>query len=330
MDKRHLKLVNSEFEPSLVLEPEIEVFLKGLRTEKSIHQMSSKDARQALEKIQGEPKDSPDIQCEEIEIDTRTHGSVKVQIYRSQKNKKKLPILLYFHGGGSMIGTARTHHRLLVDLVREVEMALVFVNYSTTLEATYPKALEQGYAVAQYFSEQADHHFLDSKRMAIAGDGVGGNMATVLSRWSVERDGPDFLIQVLFYPVTDASMNSRSYELYKKGPWLTKEAMKNFWSSYEPRADLRLEANRSPLRTDPRFLSKLPPSLIITAEHDVLRDEGEAYARLLVDAGVNVMAIRVLGTIHDFAMLNALADTEATRNVLDLTGTRLRAAFSAH
>jgi acetyl esterase len=169
---------------------------------------------------------------------------------------------------------------------------------------------------------------LDSSRLAVVGDSVGGNMTAAVTLLAKERGGPKISYQVLFYPVTDANFDTPSYREFANGPWLTKPAMEWFWNAYEPDAAARKKPTVSPLQASIDQLKGLPPALVITDENDVLRDEGEAYAHKLSQAGVSVTAVRYLGTIHDFVMLDALRDTPAARSAIALANASLIQAFA--
>jgi len=156
---------------------------------------------------------------------------------------------------------------------------------------------------------------------------VGGNMAAVVALMAKERKGPNILAQLLFYPVTDASMSSASYREFAQGPWLTKEAMSWFWDQYLPDAGKRSDIHASPLNASIEQLNGLPQTLLLVDENDVLRDEGEAYGRKLTQAGVKVTSIRYNGTIHDFVLLNAIAETPAVRGAISVANDTLRAAL---
>ncbi len=162
----------------------------------------------------------------------------------------------------------------------------------------------------------------------MAGDSVGGNMAAAVILLAKERGGPRIDYQVLFYPVTDANFDTKSYQQYATDIWLTREAMKWFWDNYLPDEETRRQPTASPLQAPIDQLKGQPPALVITDENDVLRDEGEAYAHKLIQAGVTVTAVRYLGTIHDFVMLNELANTPATRSAINLANDNLRKAFA--
>ena len=157
---------------------------------------------------------------------------------------------------------------------------------------------------------------VDPLRLAVAGDSVGGNMAAAVTLMAKQRRRPKIGFQVLFYPVTDAGFDTVSYARFADGPWLTKRAMEWFWDAYLPDPAARKQPTATPLNASLDQLASLPEALVIVAENDVLRDEGEAYARKLSNAGVRVTSTRYNGTIHDFVMLNALADTPATRGAI--------------
>jgi acetyl esterase len=218
-----------------------------------------------------------------------------------------LPAIIYIHGGGWILGDESIYDRLIRQIANEADAAVVFVNYTPSPEAHYPVALEQAYTAASYVAAHGSSLNLDASRMAVAGDSVGGNMATALTMLAKQRGGPHLRYQALFYPVTDAKFTDASYQEFANGPWLTKTNMEWFWQAYIPNPADRLVPTASPLEATPAELQGLPPAMVITDENDVLRDEGEAYAHKLMQAGVTVTAVRYLGAIHDFVMLNALA-----------------------
>ncbi|WP_258879042.1 alpha/beta hydrolase [Paraburkholderia sp. BL6669N2] len=235
---------------------------------------------------------------------------------------------MYFHGGGWVLGDTSTHDRLIREIANGANAAVVFVDYDRSPEAQYPVPIEQAYAATEYVARHGRELGVDSSRMAVAGDSVGGNMTAAVTLLAKERRGPQLRYQVLFYPVTDANFDDASYKEFAEGPWLTRAAMQWFWNAYAPNASDREKITASPLRATQEDLKELPPALVITDENDVLRDEGEAYARNLMQAGVKVTATRYLGTIHDFVMLNALADTPAARAAIAQADDALRHALS--
>ena len=220
---------------------------------------------------------------------------------------------MYFHGGGWVLGDVDTHDRLIREIANGANAAVVFVNYSRPPEARYPVAIEEAYAATKWVSANGKTIHVDSSRLAVAGDSVGGNMAAAVTLLAKQRGGPPIHFQVLFYPVTDADFDTPSYQQFAQGYFLTRQSMKWFWDHYAPDVAIRMQATASPLRATIDQLRGLPPALVINGECDVLRDEGEAYARKLIQAGVHVTALRYLGTIHDFVMLNAITDTPAAQ-----------------
>jgi acetyl esterase len=234
---------------------------------------------------------------------------------------------MYFHGGGWILGNKDTHDRLIREIANGAQAAVVFVNYTPSPEAHYPIAIEQAYAATRFVAEEGASLDLDGSRLAVAGDSVGGNMAAVTTLLAKQRGGPKIVFQALLYPVTDASFDTGSYKQFAKGWFLERQGMKWFWDAYAPDHSVRREITVSPLRASTEQLRGLPPALVITAENDVLRDEGEAYAHKLTAAGVPVTATRYLGTIHDFMMLNAFADDPAPRAAIAQTNAALRLAL---
>ncbi|CAL9438571.1 Acetyl esterase [Actinosynnema sp. ALI-1.44] len=219
-----------------------------------------------------------------------------------------LPVVLYVHGAGWVFGNNHTHDRLAREIAAGTGAAVVFPDYSLSPEAKYPTALNEIQAAARWVVEHGHDHGLDPSRIAVAGDSVGGNMAAALTLSA--RDIP-FAGQVLFYPVTDAAFDTPSYHEFAEGYFLRRDAMQWFWDQYTTSDAERAQITASPLRATTDELRGLPPALVITAEADVLRDEGEAYANNLRAAGVPVTAVRYQGVIHDFVMLNALRGTHA-------------------
>jgi acetyl esterase len=220
-------------------------------------------------------------------------------------------VVLYLPGGGWILGDKNTHDRLIRQIAVGARAALFFVEYDRAPEAKYPIAVEQIYAVTKYVVTHGANLGVDSTRIAIMGDGAGANMAAAVTLMARERRGPKIDLQVLFYPVVDASFNTRSNMSFAEGPWLTRRAMEGFWNAYLPDISARKQITATPLNASIDQLTGLPDAFVIVAENDVLRDEGESYARNLSRAGVRVTSTRYNGTIHDFVMLNALADTPA-------------------
>lgn len=314
---------------NLFLEPTTQAFIDSIVAAggKPLYKMSYPEARQVLENLQAAPVTKLPADIEGTILPVGPTGEVPVTIYRPKNSTGTLPVVMYFHGGGWVLGSKDTHDRLLRDLVNATNAAFVFVSYTPSPEAQFPVPIEQAYAATKYVSEHGNEFNFDSKRLAVIGDSVGGNMTVAVTLLAKERKGPEIAFQVMLYPVTDASMKTKSYEKFADGPWLTAKAMKWFWDAYAPRKSDRKEITASPLLATAEELAGLPPALLIVDENDVLRDEGEAYARNLAKAGVNITALRMLSTFHDFAMLNGLAETPAARGAIELAAEKLSTAL---
>ena len=288
-------------------------FVDSLAGAPPIYTLSPADARSVLAQAQSIPVGKPTAQIEDVTFPVGPTGSIPVRIVRPAGSTEVLPVVVYFHGGGWVLGDRETHDRLVREIAVGVQAAVVFVDYSRAPEARYPVAIEQAYAATRYVADNAAELRVDPLRLAVAGDSVGGNMVAAVTLMAKQRRGPKMAFQVLFYPVTDAGFDTPSYTRFADGPWLTKRAMEWFWDAYLPDPALRKEPTATPLNASLDQLAGLPEALIVVDENDVLRDEGEAYAHKLSNAGVRVTSVRYNGTIHDFVMLNVLADTPATR-----------------
>lgn len=281
-----------------------------------IYKLPVGEARKVLEELQSGSRTEISCQIDDQIIPAGPDQKISIRIIKPLNTNERLPVLMYFHGGGWILGSKNTHDRLIREFATGANCAVVFVNYSPSPEATYPKPIEEAFAATQYIAQNASQFNLDANRIGVAGDSVGGNMAAVVAILAHER-GLKLDCQLLFYPVTDAGFNTESFKVYAEGPWLTRPAMEWFWDAYEPNKSERKKYTRSPLQASTEQLEGLPPTLVIVAENDVLRDEGEAYAHKLMDAGVEVTSVRCLGTIHDFMMLNPLSKTNAVRGAID-------------
>jgi acetyl esterase len=314
---------------SPVVESNTQAFLDALAAQGGppIYELSVQDARGVLSGAQAGDVEKLPAGIEDRMIPGGPDGAVSIRIVRPQGNTDTLPAVIYFHGGGWVLGDKNTHDRLIREIANGANAAVVFVNYTPSPEAQYPVAIEQAYAATKWVAENGETIKVDPSRLAVVGDSVGGNMAAAVTLLAKERGGPKIIFQLLFYPVTDANFDTPSYQQFADGPWLTREAMKWFWNQYAPDTSVRDEPTASPLKATIEQLKGLPPALVITDEADVLRDEGEAYAHKLMRAGVQVTATRYLGTIHDFVMLNAIAETPATRAAITQANDALRKAF---
>jgi acetyl esterase len=297
-----------------------------------IYTLSPQDARAVLSGLQANtPVKKLPADIENRTIPGGPNGTdISIQIVRPPNSSNDtLPVVMYFHGGGWVLGGFDTHERLLREIVNGANAAIVFVNYTRSPEAMYPVPLEQAYAATKWVAENGQTINVNSSRLAVAGDSVGGNMAAAVTMLAKERGGPPIKFQVLFYPVTDANFDTPSYLKYQDEYWLTREAMKWFWDNYASNQTNRKEPTVSPLQASIEQLNGLPPALVITGEFDVLRDEGEAYAHKLIEAGVPVTGVRFHGTIHDFVMLNPITDTPAARGAIELASNILKKVLSA-
>ncbi|CAH1200555.1 Acetyl esterase [Paenibacillus plantiphilus] len=280
--------------------------------------------REVVDSVQAGDVHKKPVHIQELNIVGGPTGQVSIRLLRPEDEKDTLPVVLYIHGAGWVFGNAHTHDRLVRELAVGARACVVFPNYSLSPEAKYPIAIEEIYTVLEWLADNGHEHGLDTGRLYIAGDSVGGNMAAAVTLLSKERQGPRIHKQLLFYPVMDASFDTESYRMFETGYFLRRDAMKWFWDQYTTDPSERAQITASPLRATKEQLAGLPPALVITAEADVLRDEGEAYANKLRDAGVEVTAARFQGIIHDFVMLNALADTAAARGALSLANAWLK------
>jgi acetyl esterase/lipase len=303
---------DTKSQPPVVLERASQEFVEATATPPFIYELSPADARKVLDDVQAAPIDKFDVDDRWITVRAEV-GDVRVRIVRPPNAGGPLPVILYMHGGGWVLGNADTHDRLVRELAVGTGAAVVFVEYDRSPEARYPVAIEQGYATAQWIIREGAANQLDPDRLAVAGESVGGNMAAALALMANERGDVRFVQQSMYYPVTDAAMDTGSYLQFAEGYFLTAKGMAWFWDAYLPDAARRSEPFASPLRASDQQIAGLPPAFIIVDEADVLRDEGEAYAARLRAAGNAVTTVRYDGITHDFMMLNPLSSTHATR-----------------
>jgi acetyl esterase len=310
----------------IVLEPAAQQFAEATSHPPFLYELTPDEARKVLDDVQAAPIDMLPIDEQWVTVPC-DYGDVKVRLVRPAGAEGTLPVILYMHGGGWVLGNAGTHDRLVRELAVGAGAALAFVEYDRSPEARYPVAIEQGYATARWIVADGVNHGLDAKRMAIAGDSVGGCMTAAIALMAQERGDVRFVHQSMYYPVTDAEMETESCKVNAEGYYLTAKAMAWFWDCYAPDLAQRSEPFASPMRASDAQLDGLPPALVIVDEADVLRDEGEAYASRLRAAGVPVTSVRYDGIIHDFMMLNPLSDTRATRAAVAQAVVALRQAL---
>lgn len=310
------KPIDPSVDPAI--ESHTKAFLNALNSGggKPMETMQPAEARTVLEGAQTSVNvDVSGIDVEEKDI-TQDGIDVKIFIVKPSGAKETLPVFMFFHGGGWVLGDFPTHKRFVRDLVVMSGAAAVFVEYSRSPEVKYPAAINQAYAATKWVAENAEQINVDSSKLAIVGNSVGGNMTAVIALMAKNKKGPEIKLQVLFWPVTDASFETASYNQFAEKRFLTKNMMIWFWDNYTKDENARNEIYASPLRASLEQLKGLPPALVQTAENDVLRDEGEAYARKLDLAGVPVTLVRYEGMIHDYGLLNPLAHVPAVRSAL--------------
>ncbi len=254
-----------------------------------------------------------------IDVSEKTINSngfrIRLHIVRPEGVKEKLPVFIFIHGGGWVLGDFPTHQRMVRDLVVLSGYCAVFVNYTPSPDAHYPQAIQEIYAATQWVAENGDEINVDGKNLAVVGNSVGGNMTAVTTLMAKEKGGPDIKLQIMMWPIVEADFNTASYQQYGEKRFLTTPLMKWMYDQYTSDLEQRKEIYASPLQASIDQLKGLPPALIQVAEADILRDEGEAYGRKLDEAGVKVTTVRYNGMIHDFGLLNGLAELPQTQSL---------------
>ena len=251
-------------------------------------------------------------------------GDIPIRVYWPQGDGP-FPILIWFHGGGWVLGDLDTADSTCRSLTAKAGAVVVSVDYRLAPEHPYPAGVDDAYAAAWWVLSHATDLGGDPWRIAVGGDSAGGNLATVTALQVKRKGGPKFCFQLLVYPVTDSSMSQLSYRDNGEGYQLTADAMRWFYHLYLGDRDHE-DPLVSPLYASVEDLVALPPALVITAEFDPLRDEGEAYGQLLKDAGVAVQVSRYDGQIHGFFGLDSLID--AGKEALEEAASALRVAFT--
>lgn len=310
----------------IVLEPSAQGIVDATSTPPFLYELEPAAARKVLEDLQAAPIDKLPVKEEWITVPASV-GDARVRIIKPVGSSGMLPVIVYMHGGGWILGNAATHDRLVRELAVGARAALLFVEYPNSPEARYPVAIEQGYATAQWVVHDGATKGLDAARMAVAGESVGGNMAAALTLMAKQRGDVTFVQTSMYYPVTDAAMDTASYDEFAEGYYLTRKAMEWFWDAYTTDPDERAQVTASPNQATTEQLTGLPPTLLMVDEVDPLRDEGEAYAAKLRTAGVSVTTVRYDGVVHDFMLLNAMSDANATRAAIAQAIAFLRAAL---
>lgn len=286
-----------------------------------IFQLPYEEGRQALETAQDEPVHMCPATITSAQADDGCGSQITVYFVAPKKSCAVKNVIYYIHGAGWVFGSFHTHEKLVRELASRTNSLVVFPEYTRSPEARYPMAIEQCYYVLCHLPELLCRRFpgVNLDTLTVAGDSVGGNMAIAMTLMAKERCGPVIQKLLLYYPVTNACFDTPSYCQFACGYYLYREGMKWFWQQYAPNDKSRREITASPLRATVDELRGLPQTMIINGEADVLRDEGEAFAKKLRTAGVDVTALRIQGTIHDFVMLNSLDQTDACRAAMDLS-----------
>ncbi|MCL9649867.1 alpha/beta hydrolase [Pantoea agglomerans] len=302
----------------------VAAFLKALNSGsgKPIEQLSVKDARAVLTGAQ-KGAELPPAQISQ-KIITVQGKPLTLTIVKPEHASSTLPVFMFFHGGGWVLGDFPTHERLVRDMVNASGAAAVFVNYQPSPEAHFPVAITQAYEATKWVAEHGAEIGVDGKRLALVGNSVGGNMVAAVALQAKQFKTPVIRYDVMLWPVTDARFDTASYDQFADGHFLTKNMMKWFWDNYTVSEKDRNNILASPLRATTEQLKGLPPTLIQTAELDVLRDEGEAFGRKLDAAGVPVTVTRYNGMIHDYGLLNALSQEPTVRTAINQAGEELR------
>lgn len=307
------------------IDPKVKEFLKALNSGGApLETLTKEDARQVLVGAQASIK----VDLSGIEISQKTITAdgmqISLNIVRPAGNTAILPVFIFIHGGGWILGDFPTHERLVRDLVVASGAVALFVNYTPSPEAHYPLAINQIYAATKWVAENGKEINVDGNRLAVVGNSVGGNMTAVTSLRAVAEKGPKISLQILLWPVTDAGFDWESYTLFGEDRFLTTPLMKWMFDQYTTNAGERDLKWVSPINASLEELKDLPPTLIQVAENDILRDQGEAFGRKLSEAGVKATTIRYNGMIHDFGMLNALATIPAVESLIVHAGAELR------
>ncbi|QZD33741.1 alpha/beta hydrolase [Acinetobacter lwoffii] len=302
----------------------IQKFLEVLNSSggKPMEQMTPAEARQVLVNAQKGAKLPPAQVTEKtIHIDGQ---ALQLKIVKPENAQGVLPVFMFFHGGGWVLGDFATHERLIRDLVIASGAAAVYVNYTPSPEAQFPVAIHQAYAATKWVAEHGKEIGVDGSRLGLVGNSVGGNMVAAVSLQAIQLGGPKIRYNVMLWPVTDANFDTSSYNQFENGYFLSKNMMKWFWDNYTTKASDRNNILASPLRASTEQLKDFPPTLIQTAELDVLRDEAEAFGRKLDQAGVPVTVTRYNGLIHDWGLLNPLSNEPAVKTSLSEAGSELQ------
>ena len=304
----------------------VKAFLKVLNSSDGppLEALPPLDAREVLVGAQASvPVDLSGIEESEKTITAQGH-TIKLNVVRPEGVKGNLPVFMFIHGGGWVLGDYPTHKRMVRDLVVLTGFAGVFVNYTRTPDAKYPQAINEIYAATKWVAEHGEEINVDGRNLAVVGNSVGGNMTAATALKAKDEGGPEIKLHIMMWPVTDANFETESFKQFGEKRFLTTPLMKWMWDLYTTDPKQRKEIYAAPLQATVEQLKGLPPALIQVAESDILRDEGEAYGRKLDEAGVKVTTVRYDGMIHDFGLLNGLAEEPAVRSLFEHAAAELK------
>ncbi|WP_288879927.1 alpha/beta hydrolase [Pedobacter panaciterrae] len=298
------------------LSPPVKEFLKGLNTGgPGLETLSTDQARLVLVNAQKAFKvDLSGVTKSEKTI-SADGFTIKLDIVRPAGAKGILPVFIFIHGGGWVLGDFPTHERMVRDLVVLSGCAGVFVNYTRTPDTKFPTAINEIYAATKWVAANGKDIQVDGSKLAVVGNSVGGNMTAVTTLKAKAEKGPKIKLQIMMWPIVDAGFDTESYRLYGEQRFLTVPTMKWMYDMYIADPEKRKDIYASPLQASIEQLQGLPPALIQVAENDILRDEGEAYGRKLEEADVPATTVRYNGVIHDFGLLNGLAEIPQTKSL---------------
>lgn len=305
----------------ILLEPEAEALSLAGREHPRNYELLPQKGRAVLERLQDAPVYMYPAAIRQVTADTGYWGRIPVYVVIPPNCGKTADVIFYIHGAGWVFGSFHTHEKLVRELAYRTDSVVVFPEYSLSPEVRYPAAMEQCYCILCQLDRIIGccGHQMCPATLTVAGDSAGGNLAIAMTLLSKYRKGPAIQKQLLYYPVTDARFDTPSYEIFAEGYYLYRAGMIWFWDQYTQSEEERNHITASPLRADREQLTGLPEAMILNGEADVLRDEGEAYARKLTAAGVPVTAIRFQAIIHDFVMLHSLDQTNACRSAMDVS-----------
>jgi acetyl esterase len=304
------------------LDPQAKIILEedAARNLPGYHELPPPAARKQM--LDLAPPVDPDLMAERVADQkiSGPDGKIPIRLYYP-KRKPPYPAVVYFHGGGWVIGNLETHHALCHALSKKSDCLVVAVDYRLAPEHPYPAAVEDAYAATCWVADNAETIQANADRMAVLGDSAGGTQATVVAMMARDRAKPRIRLQVLIYPITDYNFDTPSYLQNAEDYMLTRDLMMWFWNQYLENKPVVDHPYVSPVRAE--NLNHLPEALILTAEYDPLRDEGEAYAKRLQEAGIKVTVTRYDGMIHGFIRMTSRLD-KARQALDEITGTLKR------